>query len=136
MPGGYEGQLLAVAISGDGRRIAAAGEAVPAADLKPLTAARQQQAHHAVVPGAPGDVGVGEPGHGSQSEGAGLSAVAVAGAVGRSRRGQKGAVATKDVLAGDGMFEHLSLEDQTQAEEGSHATGGSVRAPVYVFDQV
>jgi hypothetical protein len=41
MPGGYGGRLLAVAISGDGRRAAAAGEAVPAEQLQPLESARR-----------------------------------------------------------------------------------------------
>jgi WD40 repeat protein len=135
MPGGYEGKLLTVAVSsssssgggGGGVRIAAAGEPVGYDQLTPLSASRA----------APTQL----PPGGAPT----AAAAAVAGAVGRRRRGQKGRAVVLDSFEGSGgMFDALSIgsereqsEQQPPSSHHSHDTNGpSMRAPLYIFEQV
>jgi hypothetical protein len=138
MPGGYEGRLLAVAVSGDGLRVAAAGEAVLSDRLRPLAPPRASGL------GAAAPVGATDA-DGGALEGA-VAAAAAARAVGRRRRGQKGgaiALDALDALGAEGeALGQLSLDEtkQQQADAG-HQHGGLqqqelTRAPLYVFERV
>jgi len=135
VPGGYGGRLLALAISSGSSsalRIATAGEPEPADQIALPTA------HHrpavAVAPAA-----VSAP----------ASAAAVAAAAVRRRRRQKSGAVALDALAGDdGMFGGLSIgggggqeeereeEEQQHQHQSIHESVLSVRAPVYVFEQI
>ena len=128
MPCGYQGRLLAVAISGDSSRIAAAGEAVQAEQLRPLSTRR---------PAAAGAAGQADVAGGGVA--AAAAAAAVAGAVGRRRRGQKGAAVALDALAQGDAFEQLSTQDAQQVAPQAGCAQeqqGTMRAPVYVFELV
>jgi hypothetical protein len=127
MPGGYGGRLLAAAVSGDGRRAAAAGEAVPSEALR-LERPRGS--------GGGGGRGAGTAGPGP--------AAAAAAAPARRRRGPRGGAVGLDALAGGdddggggGGLEHLSLAEAPAPAPACESGGDSVlRAPLFVFSEL
>ncbi|KAF6265708.1 WD40-repeat-containing domain protein [Scenedesmus sp. NREL 46B-D3] len=159
MPEPYSGRLLALASTSDGRALAAAGEAVPAATLQPAAAPQQQQQQQQQQQESPQGVVCLQSSSASSTQasrqtcseeasaatavaevaGAAVTAAAAVPAVARRRKGRNVRPAAAvdlfnmtddDTNTGDGSTDNLLLQMQQQQMPRSNA--GSSRPPATI----